>query len=105
VSKKSEDIIADDDTYWAEIFDSIDLQYLPLEYLDRIILTFEDGTIWDIDIKDSRIHQTIEQIEDQLDEFFEEYDTQIEAVDYRLDLERVKKDLSKRVFRFLKLNK
>jgi hypothetical protein len=105
VSKESQNKDADKDEYWDEIFESIDMQYLPLEYLDRIILSFEDGTVWDIDIKDSRRKQTIEQIDDCLDEFFEEYDGFIEAVDYRLDLERVKKDLSKRVFRFLKLNK
>jgi hypothetical protein len=105
VPKKSENKDAATDEYWEEIFESLDMQYLPLEYLDRIILSFEDGTVWDIDIKDSRKKQTIEQIDDCLDEFFEEYDPYIEKVDYRLDLERVKKDLSRRVFRFLKLNK
>jgi hypothetical protein len=102
---KDKDTDIDHDQHWDEIFESIDMQYLPLEYLERIILSFEDGTVWDIDIKDSRRKQTIEQIEGSLDDLFEEYDPYIEAVDFRLDLEKVKKDLSKRVFRFLKLNK
>lgn len=103
--KKSKKVTVKGDDYWDPIFDSIDMQYLPLEYLDKIILTFEDGVKWDIDLKDSRQNQPIEQIEDSLDELFEEYDPYIEAIDFRLDMERVKKDLTSRVFRFLKLNK
>ena len=91
--------------HWQEIFDSIDMEYLPLEYINRIVITFQDGAIWDIDIDDSRKKQPIDYIEDQLDQLFEEYDTKIETIDFRLDLERVKNDLSKRVYRFLKLNK
>ena len=63
------------------------------------------GAVWDIDIDDSRKKQPIDYIEDQLDQLFEEYDTKIETIDFRLDLERVKNDLSKRVYRFLKLYK
>lgn len=90
---------------WDEIFDSIDMEYLPVEYIDKIVLTFQDGTVWDIDVNDSRKKQTVEQIEDSLDQLFEEYDEFIETIDFRLDLERAKKDLSKRVYKFLKLNR
>jgi hypothetical protein len=93
------------DEYWQEIFDSVEMEYLPLEYINRILITFQDGTVWDIDIDDSRKKQSLEQIEDQLDQLFEEYDSKIETIDFRLDLERVKHDLSKRIYRFLKLNK
>lgn len=103
--KKSKKVSIKGDDYWDPIFDSIDMQYLPLEYLDKILLTFEDGTQWDIDLKDSRQKQTVDQIETSLDELFEEYDPYIEEIDFRLDMERVKKDLTTRVFRFLKLNK
>lgn len=105
VSKKKITHTEHDEEHWQEIFDSIDMEYLPLEYINRIVITFQDGAIWDIDVDDSRKKQPIEYIEDQLDQLFEEYDTKIETIDFRLDLERVKNDLSKRVYRFLKLNK
>lgn len=105
VSKKKITHTETDEEHWQEIFDSIDMEYLPLEYTQRIIITFHDGAVWDIDINDSRKKQSVDYIEDQLDQLFEEYDPQIKTIDFRLDLERVKNDLSKRVYKFLKLNK
>ena len=93
------------DKDWEEILDEIDIDYLPIEYVSSIIIKFQDGIIWDIDIDDSRKKQTKEEIEDSLDAVFEEYEDNIDTIDFRLDLDRVKRDLSKRVYRFLKLNK
>jgi hypothetical protein len=94
--------VRDRDQEWEDILGEIELTYLPIEYLKNIIVTFEDGTTWDIDVSASKKEQTAEDIEDSLDELFSEYDDTIETVDFRLDLEKVKKDLSKRVNRFLK---
>jgi hypothetical protein len=91
-----------EDDEWEEILDEIELTYLPIEYLKNIIVTFDDGTTWDIDIAASQKNQSSESIETSLDELFETYDDTIETVDFRLDLEKVKKDLTKRVRRFLK---
>ncbi len=93
------------DADWEAILDEIDIDYLPIEYISSIIIKFQDGATWDIDIDDSRKKQTAEEIEDSLDAVFEEYEDNIDTIDFRLDLERVKNDLSKRVYRFLKLNK
>lgn len=90
---------------WHEIFDDIEMSYLPIEYIDRLLVKFKDGTTWDIDITDSKRKQSLEEIEDSLDEMFEEYDELIDALDFRLDIDRVKHDLTRRVFKFLKLNK
>jgi len=94
-----------EDNDWEKILDEIDIQHLPIEYVSQIVITFVDGTTWDIDIDDSRKNQTVEEIEDSLDDVFDEFDDTIESLDFRLDIERVKKDLSKRVYKFLKLNK
>lgn len=91
--------------YWQDIFDEVDMEYLPIEYVSRILIKFQDNTTWDINIDDSRKKQPIDQIENSLEELFDEYDDQIETIDFRLDLERIKHDLSKRVHKFLKLNK
>lgn len=91
--------------YWQEIFDEVEMEFLPIEYVSRIIIKFQDNTTWDINVDDSRKKQPIEQIEDSLEQLFEEYDHVIETIDFRLDLERIKHDLGKRVSKFLKLNK
>lgn len=95
----------DNDVSWENVLDEIDMDYLPIEYISNIMITFKDGTTWDINIDDSRKKQTQEQIEDSLDQLFEEYESHIETIDFRLDLDRVKHDVSRRVYRFLKLNK
>jgi hypothetical protein len=99
---KEEDLPEDKDKEWDKILDEINLAYLPIEYLKNIIITFEDGNVWDINISDSRKNQSIDDIEIALEELFEEYDETIESIDFRLDVDRVKKDLSKKVNRLLK---
>jgi len=94
-----------DNDDWEEIFDSIEVEYLPIEYVKSIAIRFNDKTIWDIDINDSKQSKSIEEIELILEQLFEEYQQSISSVDYTLDFSRIKKDLSKRVYRFLKLNK
>lgn len=93
----------DDD--WNEIFDNVEMSFVPIEYISKIVVKFDNNVIWDIDIDDSRKKQPIEQIEESLENFFLEYEDQIATVDYKVDLERIKKDLSKRVYKFLKRNK
>jgi len=92
----------DKDKEWEDILDEIELTYLPIEYLKNIMITFEDGTVWDIDVTSSQKNQSVEDIEASLDKLFEEYDDTIESIDFRLNLVKVKRDLSKIVNKFLK---
>jgi hypothetical protein len=100
--RKPQDSQHEDTDEWGDILDEIDLEYLPIEYIQNIIVTFEDDTVWDINISDSKKNQTIESIEDSLDELFDNYEDTIITIDFRLDVNKVKKDLTKRVKRFLK---
>lgn len=93
------------DTEWEDILEEIDLKYLPIEYVKTIIITFEDKTIWEINLEDSRKTQTDEKIEDMLDDLFDEYDGDITDLNFQLDLQKIKRYLSKRVSYFLKHNK
>ena len=93
------------DDGWEDILDEIEMDYLPIEYISNIVIKFKDGTTWDINVADIKKKQSLDQIEDQLDEMFEEYDELIDILDFRLDIDRVQYDLTKRVLKFLKLNK
>ena len=92
-----------DDDYWDEILQQIDLDYIPLEYMSSVVVTFTDGKEWEIEVKQSKDNDL--DVETVLDDFFTEYENTIDTVDFRLDLKKLKKDVAKRTHRFLKLNK
>ena len=94
-----------DINYWQDIFDSIEMEHLPVEYMNMIIISFDDGTRWEIDIKDSKKRQTVEDIEISLNELFETYQDTISNIDFRMDMDKLRSDLQRRVKKFLKLNK
>ena len=90
---------------WDKILEEVDFDYIPVDYISSIRIVFHDKTVWDIDVDDSRKKQSTEEIEETLDKLFEEYEDYITDIDFRLDLERVKTDVHRRVQRFIKLNK
>lgn len=92
-----------DDDYWDEILQQIDMDYIPLEYMSSVVVTFTDGKEWEIEVKQSKDNDL--DVETVLDDFFTEYEKTIDTVDFRLDLIKLKKDVAKRTHRFLKLNK
>ena len=92
-----------EDDYWDEILDSVDMDFLPVEYVSMIIVKFTDGKIWEIDLLKQKKDQ--DELDEILEQFFEEYEDSIENVDFRLNIDKLKQDISKRTRRFLKLNK
>ena len=94
----------DEDEYWEEILQTINVEFLPVEYIQLIVVTFDDGEIWEIDVADSQ-GQSKEEIDDTLREFFDEYEDKIVNMDFRLNIQKLKRDIGKRTKRFLKLNK
>jgi hypothetical protein len=105
LKKKNLKVQKIEDEDWNKILEEIDLQFLPIEYLKTIIITFEDKTIWEIDLQHKRKTQSEEKIGQTLDELFDEYEGNISDLDYQLDVEKIKKYLTKRVGYFLKHNK
>lgn len=96
--KLSQDII---DT-WPDVFEGIDIQYVPVEYLDAIRVTFHGGKIWDIDVKKSIEKDEPVEIEEALADLFETYVDEIENIDFRVDTLKVKKDIKSRTALFMK---
>lgn len=89
--------------HWDKILSEIDMDYIPLEYINTVIVTFNDGREWEIDLKKSSKKDT--DVENVLDEFFREYQDDIENVDFRLNTKQLIYDINKRTRRFLKVNK
>ncbi len=85
--------------HWPEVFKDVDIDVVPLQYLQTILVTFEDGKIWEIDTQKNS--QNID-LEEAIESLFDEYADVIQSVDFRLDTARVKRDIKKRTAQFLK---
>jgi len=104
VSKKKSDPLLPPDVVdsWPEVFEHIDIDVVPLEYLHTVRVEFADGKVWDIDIAKSVQKSSEEGLERTLDELFEQYQDVIVNVDFRLDTQRLKRDITKRTALFMK---
>lgn len=91
--------------HWPEVFKDLDVKVIPLEYLHSVRVFFEDGKIWEIDIAKSKEKTSEDNLEDTLQELFKQYDDVITNVDFRLDTERLKRDIEARTRLFLKKRK
>jgi hypothetical protein len=95
--------------HWPEIFKDIEIKAVPVEYINSVVVRFDDGETWEIDLSPESLDvdevDIVEVIEDTLEAFFEEYDEYIESVDFRLNTQKVIDDITKRVSTFLKKRK
>jgi predicted dithiol-disulfide oxidoreductase (DUF899 family) len=73
----------------------------PLHYLDSVIVTFKNGKNWEINFT----NHSQEKFEIELKEWLSEYENEIDNIDFRLDTERIKKDVQKNTNKFLKNKK
>jgi hypothetical protein len=85
--------------HWPEIFKDVDIDVVPLDYLEGIRVTFVDGKIWEIDTQKNSEKINLEEA---IESLLIEYEDVIENVDFRLDTVRVKRDVKKRTAQFLK---
>jgi hypothetical protein len=90
--------------HWPEILEDINLSAIPIIYLDSIISTFEDGNVWNVSLS-REDRQNSSDISRTLNDLFENYGPNIEHVDFRLDIEKIKKDVIKSTKKFLKRKK
>ena len=91
---------------WPDVFKDIDLKVVPLDYLHSIRVVFQDGKICDIDIQNSKDEDGRQvNIKKELENIFRQYERDISNVDFRLDTERVKRDIKKRTALFMKKRK
>jgi hypothetical protein len=85
--------------HWPEVFEDVEVEVVPIEYLHSIRVSFDDGITWDIDVKKDADDYDIES---SVADLFETYQDSIIHIDFRLDTEKVKRDVSKRTHLFMK---
>ena len=91
--------------HWPEIFSDLHVESITVEYLQSIKVTFKDGKNWEIRLKNNRQKMTNKELEKQITELFKTYGDAIKNVDFRLDTNKVKADITKRTKTFLKKRK
>jgi hypothetical protein len=97
--KKLPDDVID---HWPEVFKDVRIEAVPIEYVNSVLVTFVDGKVWDIDLSKNTPDLDVT---DALEDLIEEYEDAIVNIDFRLDTERVKEDVTKRTKMFLKKRK
>ena len=91
--------------HWPEVFGDVKLNVLPLRYLHTVLVTFNDGKIWEIRISAVTKRQGWPVFEQNLNELIKSYEDRIDNVDFKLDTKLVRKDIEKQTQKFLRKKK
>jgi hypothetical protein len=78
---------------------------LPLRYLHTVLVSFKDGKIWEIRITAKTKREGWTAFEKSLAEIFRTYEEKIDNIDFKLDTEKVRKDIEASTQKFLKKKK
>jgi hypothetical protein len=79
---------------WPEVFEDLYMNTMPVAYLDLIQLEFADGRVWEIDIREELGKQDATSIADTLINTLQEYKDEIKKIDFKVDIEKLKKDIA-----------
>jgi len=87
---------------WPEILEDIDLSAIPVNYLHSIVVTFNDGDSWEIVLRKEDRENETDWFSETMSEMFRNYRDKIQHVDFRLDVEKLRKDITKSTRKFLR---
>jgi len=78
---------------WPEVFEDLYMNTMPVAYLEIVHLEFANGRVWQIDIKEQMKALDADEIAAKLLETLQEYKDEIKKLDFKVDIERLKKDI------------
>lgn len=79
---------------WPEVFEDMYMNTMPIAYLQNVRLEFNNGRIWEIDIQEQITESAKELIAEKLLDTFSEYRNDIIKVDFSIDIQKLKKDIT-----------
>ena len=79
---------------WPEVFEDLYMNTMPVAYLDYVHIEFEDGRIWEINIRQQLGEKTADDIADVLLNTMTEYKDEITKLDFKINVQKLKKDIS-----------
>jgi hypothetical protein len=78
---------------WPEVFEDLYMNTMPVAYLEYVHLEFANGRVWQIDIKSQLQEQEAEVVATRLLDTMSEYRADIVKLDFKIDIEKLKKDI------------
>lgn len=90
---------------WPEVFGEVKLHILPLRYLHAVIITFKDGKVWEVKVTAETQRKGWDSFESSLSELFKTYERRIDNIDFKLDTNRIRKDVERGTQKFLRKKK
>jgi hypothetical protein len=78
---------------WPEVFEDLYMNTMPVAYLESVYLEFANGRVWEIDVKDQLKTNNSDIIASKLLETMQEYKEEIAKIDFKVDIDRLKKDI------------
>lgn len=78
---------------WPEVFEDLYMNTMPVEYLEYIHLEFSNGRVWQIDIVSQLKESDSNVVATRLINTLSEYRDEITKLDFKVDIERLKKDI------------
>ncbi len=78
---------------WPEVFEDLYMNTMPVAYLELVHLEFANGRVWQIDIKTQLANSSPDVVSTKLIETFQEYKEEIKKIDFKIDVDRLKKDI------------
>ena len=80
---------------WPEVFEDMYMNTMPVAYLKSVRLEFTNGRIWELDIQEQLVNEPNEVVAEKLLDTFQEYRNDITKVDFAIDIQRLKEDITK----------
>lgn len=90
---------------WPEVFGEVQLNVVPLRYLHTVLVNFKDGKTWEIKITQQVRRDGWAAFEKNLSEMVRTYEENIDNIDFKLDTQKVRKDVERSTEKFLKKRK
>jgi hypothetical protein len=78
---------------WPEVFEDLYMNTMPVAYLEYVHLEFANGRVWQIDIKSQLQEQEAQVVATRLLDTMSEYRADIVKLDFKIDIEKLKKDI------------
>lgn len=79
---------------WPEVFEDMYIGSMPVDYLQFLRLSFQNGRIWEIDIQEQLLESNNDVVAQKLVDIFTEYKDEISRIDFAVDVIKLKKDIA-----------
>lgn len=82
---------------WPEVFEDLYMNTMPVAYLDLVIIEFDDGKVWQIDISTQLLETDADSVCNKLLDIMQEYKESIVKMDFKINVNKLKKDIKEEI--------